>query len=75
MLVEELITSVTASARVLVEELTTAEVTRISTPMARNVCQVFQDILNMLSPFTEKLILKLHGDWACQLLQCAAQLP
>src|SRR4051794_3078772 len=48
-LAERLIASF-AAARVLVEELMTADVTRISTAMARHLCQVFQHIPNMLSP-------------------------
>ena len=50
-LAERLIASFAAAARVLVEELMTADVTRISTARARKVRQVFLYIPNISSPF------------------------
>jgi hypothetical protein len=50
-LAERLIVSATATARVLVEELRTADVTRAATARARKVRQVFLQIPNILSPF------------------------
>jgi hypothetical protein len=50
-LAERLIASFAAAARVLVEELMTAEVTRISTARARKVGRVFLYIANIPSPF------------------------
>src|SRR5215218_4686645 len=50
-LAERLIEPFAAAARVLVEELMTADVTTISTARARKVGQVFLYIPNISSPF------------------------
>src|SRR5215216_6296922 len=50
-LAERLIAPFAAAARVLVEELMTADATRISTARARKVRQVFLYIPNISSPF------------------------